>query len=357
MTRVFFHSSLTVFFLIAGATLAVFLPVELEKRAGDPLAAVAAAEEMLGEELPELLPSRASFTLRFRDVVSDHRIASAVLMPGETLDIEVVTAPPGNAYSAAAQEGRLRPIAPGRWAWTAPQYPGHYSILVSESASGESVTLTAFVMVPFKHTTISFNGYKIGSYPVRPLKNKPIYLRPRGFIEVTETNQDTFVSPHFRLSQFLCKQEGTFPKYLVLNTRLLMKLELIIDELNRRGYGVETLHVMSGYRTPAYNAAIKNVRYSLHQWGYAADVFVDRDGDGMMDDLNQDGIVDQQDAAILSDIVEELDRDKRFRSLAGGLGQYEKNHFHGPFVHVDVRGWDARWGVRVEQPLKVSIRR
>jgi hypothetical protein len=29
----------------------------------------------------------------------------------------------------------------------------------------------------------------------------------------------------------------------------------------------------------------------------------------------------------------------------GGLGTYEPTHTHGAFVHVDVRGFEARWGV------------
>ena len=36
----------------------------------------------------------------------------------------------------------------------------------------------------------------------------PAYNRPRGFIEVTRENLGTWVSPHFRLAQFVCKPCG-----------------------------------------------------------------------------------------------------------------------------------------------------
>jgi hypothetical protein len=340
-----FHSTLAWFFVVAGASLAVNLPMEIDTPGGE---GGAATPEIRAQKEPAIpAPYAGGFVLRLGEMVAPHRVTSVLVMPGESVDIEAAMGLPGSSYSASADEGTLRPIASSRWAWTAPARPGQHSIVVNETGSGQTVTLTAFVMVPFRHTETSLNGYTIGRYPLRPFKNNPIYLPPPGFVEVTEANLDSYVSPHFRLSQFVCKQDSAFPKYLILNPRLLMKLELIVEELNRRGYGVDTLHVMSGYRTPLYNAAIKNVRYSLHQWGYAADVFVDRDGDGMMDDLNQDGRIDHLDAAVISEIVEELDQDERFRPLAGGLGQYEKTHYHGPFVHVDVRGWDARWSVGI----------
>src|SRR5262245_21810244 len=99
-------------------------------------------------------------------------------------------------------------------------------------------------MVPFEAVRNGMlNGYHIGEYPV-PVSNDspwsltmaPAYAAPPGFIEVTPENIDTPVSPHFTLGQFLCKQPGDFPKYLVLTTRLLIKLESILDEVNRLGH-------------------------------------------------------------------------------------------------------------------------
>lgn len=74
-----------------------------------------------------------------------------------------------------------------------------------------------------------------------------------------------------------------------------MKLEAIVGRLGGLGFDGEDLHVMSGFRTPSCNEAIGNVQYSLHQWGRAADIFLDHDGDGRMDDLNRDRRVDAAD--------------------------------------------------------------
>jgi uncharacterized protein YcbK (DUF882 family) len=162
---------------------------------------------------------------------------------------------------------------------------------------------------------------------------------------VTKHNQDTKVSPHFRLKQFLCKEDTTseFPKYVVLKERLLLKLEAILERVNALGYHVDTLHVLSGYRTPYYNHAIGDVLYSMHQWGSAADVYIDKDNKGNMDDLNHDGRIDAADSRLLYDAIEKMLADPSFTKFEGGMGWYPGTSAHPPFVHVDVRGLRARW--------------
>jgi hypothetical protein len=230
-------------------------------------------------------------------------------------------------------------------------------------------------MVPFDQLANgSLNGYRIGNYPTIPLRQLSAYTLPRGFIEVTEANENTFVSPHFRLRQFLCKQESSYPKYMVLDSRLLVVLETILKKVNEKGLPTPTLSIMSGYRTPYYNRAIGNATtYSRHTWGDAADIFVDaHPRDGEMDDLNGDGNINIHDTEILYDIVSDLyePRIQRFlaggffnepilqqliangytddqrlqRLMTGGLARYRETGSHGPFVHVDVRGIFTRWG-------------
>lgn len=206
------------------------------------------------------------------------------------------------------------------------------------------LNLSDFTMEPLSKVRNGYlNGYRIGAYPAKPLKGNPIYLAPPGFLEVTRENADSRVSPHFRLKQFVCKQQTKYPHYVVLNEDLLLKLELLVERLNQLGHKADTLHVMSGYRTPFYNSAIRNVKYSLHQWGRAADVFVDHNNDGMMDDLNRDGKIDIKDATVLRDIASKLFSEPENKHLAGGLGLYKSTAAHGPFVHVDARGYVARW--------------
>ena len=176
------------------------------------------------------------------------------------------------------------------------------------------------------------------------MNGDPVYDQPRGFVRVTPDLVDVPVSPHFRLGQFLAKQESDWPKYLLLSAPMVVKLERITAAVRAAGRPADGLTVMSGFRTPAYNAAIGNTTvYSRHLYGDAADVFVDEDGDGVMDDLNQDGAVTRADAEWLAALVEGLTAEDWYDGLVGGLGIYDANPAHGPFVHVDVRGQRVRW--------------
>ena len=184
-------------------------------------------------------------------------------------------------------------------------------------------------------------SYRIGSWP----EARPGYAPPAGFIEVTAENKDIAISDQFRLADFLTHdQADVWPKFLVVKPVLLDKLELISAELARRGLP-SRLHVMSGFRTPQYNVkgVGKGGRASLsrHMYGDAADVFVDEDRNGNMDDLNRDGRITRDDALVLFAAAEKVERNHP--DLVGGLSAYKANSAHGPFVHVDVRGRRARW--------------
>jgi len=104
--------------------------------------------------------------------------------------------------------------------------------------------------------------------------------------------------------------------------------------------------VMSGFRTPQYNAQGVGrggrARDSRHQFGDAADVFIDNDENGRMDDLNHDRRIDSRDARVILQAVERVER--AHPELAGGAGLYRATRAHGPFAHVDTRGERARWG-------------
>ena len=194
----------------------------------------------------------------------------------------------------------------------------------------------------------SVGGYRVGFWPEeRGRLRSEAYENPEGFIEVTPQNQDTRISEHFRLKDFLTHdQHEIWPKYLVLRETLVDKLELVIDDLAGHGVRVEHMVVMSGFRTPQYNAQGVGrggrARDSRHQFGDAADVFVDNDGNGRMDDLNHDRRVDSRDARVILQAVERVER--AHPELVGGASVYRATRAHGPFAHVDTRGARARWG-------------
>ncbi len=224
------------------------------------------------------------------------------------------------------------------------QTPGIYPV---DSLAGRQFSF--ITMRPFADKVGGRIGrYLIGSWPFEGRKSLLArYENPEGFIEVTPENQDTYVSEHFRLRDFLTKdQRDVWPKYLVLNERLIDKLELVIDELERGGVRVEHLAVMSGFRTPQYNkqgvGAGGRASASRHQYGDAADVYVDNDRNGWPDDINDDGRVDARDADVLRRAAERVEL--AHPELIGGIGVYKATSAHGPFVHIDTRGSHARWG-------------
>lgn len=255
-----------------------------------------------------------------------------------------VTAPATRLHRVDAPQGGLVANGPNRWTWEAPVRPGQYEIKVKSPANDTIVDFDVFVMVPRTNVRNGIlNKFQIGFYPDKPLNGNAIYTPPPAFIEVTKDNEDTKVSPHFRLKHFLTKQKAGYPKYLVLDERLVYLLEAIGTHLEARGWDADDMVVMSGYRTPYYNKQLDDTKYSLHQWGRAADIYLDKDKNGTMDDFNRDRVVSREDAVALAGVLESLAKSAELSSFIGGIGIYGSTAAHGPFVHVDTRPWKARW--------------
>jgi hypothetical protein len=280
---------------------------------------------------------------RVRTLTYPYEEGAFVAMPGEKIPMSV-SASAKRVHTVEARQGALRATGPNKWTWEAPSKPGVYSLKV-KNPQGETIgDFAAFVMVPSNTVRRGvLNEYQIGAYPDTPLRGNPIYIPPKGFIEVTRDNEDTKVSPGFRIKEFLTKQKSGYPKYLVLDERLVFLLEAIGAHLEPRGWDSEDIFVMSGYRTPYYNKQLDDTKYSLHQWGRAADIFLDKDSNGKMDDFNKDGVISKDDAAALASVLESLAKTSALKAFIGGIGIYGPTSGHGPFVHVDTRPWRARW--------------
>lgn len=213
-------------------------------------------------------------------------------------------------------------------------------------AGGRELTLTLVSVVPYQNLRNGrLDGYMVGEYEEEPLRGLETYERPKGFIRLNKRNAGLRVSDHYRMKDFQCKLDGT-TKFLILRTEALLKLEILQHELaTNHGVEFERFTVMSGYRTPYYNARIGNeTSYSRHLYGDAMDIYIDRDGDGSMDDVNRDGRVDTRDAQFLLSVAERIDKSPRWEWLKGGAGVYHANSAHGPYIHIDARGYVARWG-------------
>lgn len=295
---------------------------------------------------------QAAFAVAFRDIVTPYRTFLMTASPGERVRLRAIRVDPPaagasttpNRFAAVASAGEIARAGPVAWEWTAPAAPGHYRVQVTDQTTGERVTLSAAVLVPMSRLQRgAVSGYRVGTFPGTPYRGLPQYERPAGLLVLRPEHATIPVSPHFTLGQFPAKGPPGWPKYLVLSERLLLKLEMLLEETNRRGIPAPTFQVLSGFRSPWYNGSIGRPKYSRHIYGDAADIYVDVDRDGRMDDLNRDGHVDLRDAGLLYDIVEEMDGAEETSHLLGGLGKYPTTSTHGPFVHVDTRLYRARW--------------
>ena len=125
---------------------------------------------------------------------------------------------------------------------------------------------------------------------------------------LVKAEPDIQVSKHFRLSEFRPK-DSSYPA-IRLHPGLVGLLEQIRAAANC------SIHVTSGYRPPEYNRMVGGEQNSFHTDGVAADIYADK-----------------LSTAQLYALCERLVGD------SGGVGYYPSQGF----VHVDVRGYRARW--------------
>jgi len=282
-------------------------------------------------------------------LLSDAMLSFLHPLRGESGDLRFVPALPGSHFVEAP--GGANVIIEGRDStpFVAPPQPGIYDFAVEMNEAQkpiEDISIITLVPLSVKRGG-SIGRYRLGTWPFEGTRQRrDRYAAPRGFIQVTPQNQDFQVSSHFRLRQFLTKDQfSIWPKYVLLDPLLLDKLELTIDELRRQGVRVEHVHVMSGFRTPSYNRGGGNTQgranLSRHMYGDASDVYVDNNRDGYPDDITGDGRVTVADAERFARAAERVEN--RYGSLTGGIGVYPACCGHGPFTHIDVRGFRARW--------------
>ncbi|MDQ3279855.1 MAG: DUF882 domain-containing protein [Acidobacteriota bacterium] len=265
-------------------------------------------------------------------------------------DLRYTPALPGSRLVKSAPGG-AQAIINGQTAdFAAPRQPGIYKLGVKMNEASRDINdISIVTLVP---QSAKRNGrignYQLGTWPFERggTPKTPRYAAPPGFIQVTPENQNFQISEHFRLRQFLTKDQfNVWPKYVYVDPLLIDKLELTIQQLQREGVRVRHVHIMSGFRTPRYNSGGGNTagraNLSRHMYGDASDVYVDNNEDGQPDDITGDGRVTVADAERFARAAEKVEQ--AHGSLVGGIGVYVACCGHGPFTHVDVRGYRARW--------------
>lgn len=229
------------------------------------------------------------------------------------------------------------------------------------SARSREFHLVLLVRDPFEPRGDGMiGGYPIGRYPdpnapdandfVR--SHVELYRPPAGLFMATARHRALHVSEHFRLGDFMPRidrEREVF--YMALSPRLLEFLEAALRDLRGRfpAGRYNPLTVLVGFQTP-YQLDLLRARgipftaFSRYQYGDAASVLWDADGDGLLDDLNGDGTLDAADATALADALAEV---QKGMGKFGGVGVVPVPRIPGlppsPYVDVDMRGVASRW--------------
>lgn len=287
--------------------------------------------------------------------LTDAMLGALIPLAGESGKLKASILPPGSPIvpgtlpSGTTATFSNGSVAESASALRAPARIGIWKLAIN--AANAIRPLAGFSVITLRSASEERGGrlglYYIGSWPsARQIRPGIIYRPPSGFIEVTPETQDTRLSEHFRLRDFLPHdQQNIWPKYIVIDMKLVDKDELVLTDLAQHGIDIRGVRVMSGFRTPQYNAGGGDPRgraaLSRHMYGDASDIFIDSDGNGQMDDLNHDGRVNIADAKVILDAVNRVEA--AHPSLVGGCGIYSGTSTHGPFTHIDTRGYPARW--------------
>jgi hypothetical protein len=266
-------------------------------------------------------------------------------LPGDAVvyPVELRSDPTGMTYAWVpfADTGSVQALPqestrPLEARFEAPSKPGFYRLALVKGTERVLVDGPALsVMVPFSQKLGStLNGYRIGTYVAERL-GKRSEDAPPGFVEIDEDNLDLPLTKHLRLADFVShdNQEG-WPRYAALDGRLLDKIELVVAEIGQlsgKDNASFSLDVHSGFRTPIHNRRVQRAaRDSRHQYGDAADIAIDANGDGR---------ISFADTRIVSRAVEAVEQEHP--DLVGGMGLY--NRGDASYVHIDARGKRARW--------------
>jgi uncharacterized protein YcbK (DUF882 family) len=218
----------------------------------------------------------------------------------------------------------------------APDAPGFYTLRLTLAGEQRTVPeMPLAVLVPRSEKKGSvLNGYKMGFYRGdRARRSDP--EAPIGFVRIDTTDLDIPVSSHFRLSDFLTKDnQNTWPRYAAVDPRLLDKVELVLREISTwtgsRTEDPVPFEIHSSFRTPQHNRLVRSAaRDSRHQLGDAIDVAVD---------ANRDGRVNSKDTKLVTMAVDIVEREHP--DLVGGMGVYVRNN---SYIHIDARGIKVRW--------------
>ncbi len=116
------------------------------------------------------------------------------------------------------------------------------------------------------------------------------------------------------------------PLYWGIDKRILYKILLLQNVLSNNNYDRNALYISFGHRSPQLNELIGGAALSRHIAGEAVDLTIG--------DVNKDGKYSDADKQIVIKLCENTVIQNK-----GGIGLYPGSRV----VHIDVRGYRARW--------------
>jgi len=114
--------------------------------------------------------------------------------------------------------------------------------------------------------------------------------------------------------------------YWLMDKKLLHKILLLQEALEKKGHNPNGFKVVNGHRHPLYNEKVGGASKSRHIKGEAIDIHIK--------DIDGNGYYEAKDKQIVLDLLE-----KEIIKSEGGIGKYPGTRA----VHFDVRGYRARW--------------
>jgi hypothetical protein len=194
----------------------------------------------------------------------------------------------------------------------------------------------------------------VGIYPNEFATDAPAIVRrtpdtyrpPRIFYRLDEVTSSLSLSEHLTMGA-LCPpvfdSEST-TRYVAIDPRLPDFWEALRHQAASAGSNPNGLRILRGFVSPNERQRLERLGVQLasftrYQYGDAIAVIHDENGDFRMDDLDGDGQVTLEDAAVLAGWARAA---MTTASVSGGIGlegSFEgPNHLGTPYLHVDLRG-------------------
>ncbi len=136
---------------------------------------------------------------------------------------------------------------------------------------------------------------------------------------------------------------------MAISPRLIDRLERLRAKLVTADRPEPLIVILRAYISPNEAGQLRRkglamAEFSRNLYGDGAAIIVDANGDGVMDDMNDDGKIDLHDVDYVSRVIEQIERET---GVYGGVGIHagptDPLLPKTPYLSIDCRGKRARW--------------